>query len=277
MRSRIPPTFHTRHPCSLRCAGSYTYGMDSHGRQDRPGWAAHTSSDNRSVKTFDTRSRSRKTSESGASLLSNSNLELVLDLIDDFYVGGLRPPPADVSDLLGYLGPISGESRSPLSRRPSLDSQRSPSSRRPSLEPVQELPVQEEHVHEEQVQEQQVQEQPLLAVSADAQPVDKQTSEVVNRALVVAQSDGRQLQELLTVLDVAPSAARKAQLATQSRLTQLEREVSETKQQLHALIVELRDIQKVRMTQPRVRPHHAMPPHAQPPGASRANHSSSDP
>jgi len=70
------------------------------------------------------RSRSRKTTSSGDSLLSATNLELVLDMIDTHYAGPGEDEPTGQEDLLGNLGPGPADARRPVMAVPTSTANR---------------------------------------------------------------------------------------------------------------------------------------------------------
>ena len=138
------------------------------------------------------RSRS-KNSSSAASLLSQSNLELVLDLIDSHYIsqnGPARtvtaaPAAADYpADLLGNLGP---------SVVPSITAHRVERRSRGTVVATLKQP-------------------PVPAFSAAASSREgasrspaSEVDIITARALSLAKADGKQLEELLVILDKAPT------------------------------------------------------------------------
>jgi len=194
----------------------YTSAMEapSRGRTDRSERGAPSS--------VSARSRSRKTSDSGASLLSNSNLELVLELIDDYYqrgpmrgqhgaMAGSEGGGTDVAALLGNFGPRSeGGGSSSHTHHGSHSSHVSHAS-------------------------------PTGARSSAAEPQDE-NSRIIARALIVATTDAKRLEELLRVMEGVPAHARRAPGASRAWLAQLDEEVHDTTEQLHELLGELREI-----------------------------------
>ena len=172
------------------------------------------------------RSRSHKsaaTSDSGASLLSNANLEIVLDLIDDYYQGAHPPPQHDhgfngistsgSADVAALLGNYSGGAAT--TGGPSGFA--NPSGSRAMVAPE----------------------------------AGDESSRVIARALVVATSDGKRLEELLRILGTVAATARRIPNVTAAWLACLDEELQDTKKQLIELLRELREIHQSLVTETR--------------------------
>ena len=210
------------------------------------GWRGRADRSQGAPSSVSARSRSRKTSDSGASLLSNSNLELVLDLIDDYYqrsvpsqhVADTSQGGSDFSALLGNIGPSKSAAPPPLSKglAPPADA------RAPLAPPACATVATGSGGAGGAPGPASAPMSASCASSASTSTMGFEENQVVARALVAATSDGKRLEELLRILDSTGSYARHRTTATRSELSQLEIEVADTREQLRELLRELREI-----------------------------------
>ena len=177
------------------------------------------------------RSRS-KASSSAVSLLSSTNLDLVLDMIDSHYRAPKPGRSATVAfdsgqnpaDLLGNLGPPGGN----LGRSCVPIANTVPERRQPTTAFRVPMAVKQgDRPH-----------------GGGRQPQASEVDVIIVRALGVAKADGKRLEELLSVLEKVTDKARASPATTPQQLQQLEQEVRDTRHQLRQMLKELNEIQK---------------------------------